>query len=210
MRNLRLLAIFVTLCAQLVLVRPSYAGPIYVFKESDGSVRFSSVPPPRGTQAQVFTAREGSFAYYKMGRPSFYASRHLFRNEFGPIIKQAAAQHSVDASLLRAVIHVESAFNSRAVSPKGARGLMQLMPGTAKLLGVRNSFDPAQNVHGGARYLSNLLRKYGGNVKLALAAYNAGPEAVERYSGIPPYQETVNYVKRVLYMKDRYRTIASS
>jgi soluble lytic murein transglycosylase-like protein len=109
-----------------------------------------------------------------------------------------ARRHGVDEKLVHAVIQVESRYDPFAVSPRGAMGLMQLMPRTAERFEVANAFDPVQNVDGGVRYLKELLARYSGQVRLALAAYNAGEEAVERHGGIPPYRETVDYVKRVL------------
>jgi hypothetical protein len=109
-----------------------------------------------------------------------------------------ARRHGVDEALVHAVIQVESRYDPFAVSPRGAMGLMQLMPRTAERFAVTNAFDPVQNVDGGVRYLKELLARYSGQVRLALAAYNAGEEAVERHGGIPPYRETVDYVKRVL------------
>lgn len=112
-------------------------------------------------------------------------------------IKAAASAHGVDPELVASVIAVESNFNSRAVSPKYALGLMQLRPETAARMSVRDVFDPAQNIDGGTRYLKELIGKYGKNLALVLAAYNAGPEKVERYRGIPPFPETIDYVRRV-------------
>lgn len=121
---------------------------------------------------------------------------------FAPLIQQAAQKYGVDPDLISAVIQAESSFNPHAISRVGAQGLMQLMPATARALGVTNAFDPAQNIEGGTKYLRQLLDQFGGNEALAVAAYNAGPNAVKKYgNNIPPYQETQNYVKRVLSNK---------
>ncbi len=112
-------------------------------------------------------------------------------------VEQIAAEHALSADLVRSIIKVESNYNPKAISPKGARGLMQLVPSTARRFGVSNAFDAVDNVEGGARYLRYLLNLYDGNYPLTLAAYNAGERAVARYGGVPPYRETQNYVVQV-------------
>lgn len=127
------------------------------------------------------------------------------RSAFDDLITAAAQRHDLDPSLLKALVQAESNFSPGAVSRAGAKGLMQLMDSTAQQLGVSDPFDPAQNIDGGARFLRQLLDRYQGNEILALAAYNAGPTAVERWGGIPPYLETQTYVPRVLGLRERYR-----
>ncbi|MBS0309278.1 MAG: lytic transglycosylase domain-containing protein [Proteobacteria bacterium] len=135
-----------------------------------------------------------------------WADTRLFRNEYSEAIEPAAALYGVDPALVRAVIHAESGFNAQATSPKGAMGLMQLMPATAREVGVANAYAPEQNIRGGVRYLASLLAQFRNNVTLAAAAYNAGPAAVERYRDVPPYAETQAYVQRVNLLHERYRS----
>lgn len=126
-----------------------------------------------------------------------YRLRRSYNGEYNQHIVDAAASHGVDVTLVRAVIQVESDFDPYAVSSKGARGLMQLMPATAQRMGVRNAFDPRQNIFGGVRYLRFLLDLFQGSLTLAAAAYNAGENAVLRYGGIPPFRETQDYVGKI-------------
>jgi soluble lytic murein transglycosylase len=124
---------------------------------------------------------------------------------FGPLISEASGLYRLDPCLVKAVIRAESDFDHRAVSHKGAMGLMQLMPCTARDLRVFDPFDPQQNIRGGVRYLKQLLARFDGDLCLALAAYNAGPEQVDKYNGIPPFEETQNFVDRVLRYYQEYQ-----
>jgi soluble lytic murein transglycosylase-like protein len=124
--------------------------------------------------------------------------------KYGPLIQKASDKYKVDYSLVKAVIKAESNFNHKAVSPKGAQGLMQLMPKTASTLQVKDSFEPESNIEGGVKYLSYLMNVYNGHLPLALAAYNAGEKAIAKYGGVPPYAETKGYVRRVMALYKQY------
>ena len=157
-------------------------------------------PPPRPLDAEAFSSLlEDAPAQEVSGEsaapPAAIAS----------MIQTSAERYGVDPGLVRAVINQESGFNPFATSSAGAQGLMQLMPQTAQTLGVSDAYDPAQNVDGGTRFLRSLLDRFGGDTRLALAAYNAGPAAVERYGGVPPYAETQNYVTSILAAYEQER-----
>jgi soluble lytic murein transglycosylase-like protein len=163
------------------------AGP-YRFVDPEGALHVTNVPPRLHPQ-----------------EPQAFAGASVTAGEQAPVpgpyfaaIEQVAAAYDVDATLVQSIIAVESAFDQRAVSRKGARGLMQLMPQTAAALGVRDVHHPLENIAGGVRHLRYLLDRYAGDLSLALAAYNAGEKAVDAYRGIPPYTETQQYVQRVL------------
>lgn len=165
---------------------------VYVHKDKDGILTFTNVPNHSGFR-RVF--RE----------PISPLSRQTYTSNFEDFIISASARHSIDPDLIRAVIKTESGFNSNARSPKGAMGLMQLMPDTARQHNVLDAYDPLDNIEGGVRHLRLLLSRYRGNLELSLAAYNAGINAVERHGGIPPFAETRQYVQRVLRFYDGYR-----
>jgi soluble lytic murein transglycosylase-like protein len=169
--------------------------------------RWKPVPPPNAAVMKAAQSAAAEVSQY-LGRESSQSAnaKIVAANFHGtsatPVdidsaIEQAAARHNVDPNLVRAVVKVESNFNPNAVSRKGAMGLMQLMPSTARQLNVKNPFDPEQNVDAGVRHLKQLLESYGGDIKLTLAAYNAGAGAVARSSGVPRYAETQNYVRRI-------------
>ena len=141
---------------------------------------------------------------YRLFVPS-RKSLKKYLNEYRGIIQQASVQFDIDPHLIRAVIKAESGFDHQALSSKGAQGLMQLMPGTADDMEVQDPFDPEENIFGGVRYLSLLLKRFKNNKILAVAAYNAGPETVESYNGIPPFPETREFVKRVMQYYEAYR-----
>src|SRR5471032_1321173 len=174
----------------------------------------TGAPPPNSVpdgnpafQKALATAMQGpgADAAPAPGATASLAPAPVPPDQIDALVQQNAATWQVDPSLVKAIIANESGFNANATSSVGAQGLMQLMPATAQGVGVKDSYDPAQNVAGGTRYLKGLLDRFHGDMKLAVAAYNAGPGAVEKYGDVPPYAETKNYVQNVLGSYDKYR-----
>jgi hypothetical protein len=163
---------------------------MYKLTDSNGTVHFTNAPTdPRYQRLGVASGTAAGWLRLPYGRD---------QGPYVDEIRDAAERYGVPIKLVSAVIRAESGFNPRAVSRKGAQGLMQLMPATASLLGVRNSFDPRQNIDGGVRHLRGLIDRFPHSLPLAIAAYNAGEKAVSQYGGIPPYPETKDYVTKVL------------
>jgi len=176
-----------------------------VYRFTRGGVTHYTNRPPAGSGAKVlFTYIETCFAC-SLSPGLDFNSVGLNLTAYASEISAAAARHGVEEALVRAVIHAESAFNPNAVSRAGAQGLMQLMPATATRFGVTEPFTPQQNIDGGVQYLAWLSQRFGGDLKRIAAGYNAGEGAVDRYGGVPPYQETIVYVDRVGILLERYR-----
>ncbi len=190
-----------------ILSSAQASGEVYIYVNEDGSklISSSSLSRPGYKLLKAYTPQ--SVAY----RPSHPPRRLKPRlSDFDPLIKTIADKYFQDRALIKAIIQVESSFNARAVSPKGARGLMQLMPATQRRFEVADAFNAEQNISGGTHYFSMLMKRYDNDIRKALAAYNAGEAAVDRYNGIPPYSETQAYVRNVIRLHKRYQTNANS
>jgi soluble lytic murein transglycosylase-like protein len=185
--------IFLSLSMVTVLIIAQKAkAQIYTYTDQRGVVHFTNVPT------------DNRFRLYR--RDSMRPPDDPYRYQrYEDLIKWAARKYGVDAALIKAIIRVESDFYPWAISHKGAKGLMQLMPDTAMLLLVNNPFDPRENIDAGVRFYRHLLGQLNGDIVLALAAYNAGLEAVRKYNGVPPFQETAHYVRKVLHFFRGYR-----
>lgn len=192
------IALFISFLAAAIVS----AADIYKYEDSEGVVHFTDTPTDRRFKIFMRDIQKD-----KRLRTNFGFGR-VARNpaEFDTIINSCSSEFGVDKALVKAVIHAESGYNPNAVSSKGAAGLMQLMPGTAQDLKVADSFNPSDNIRGGVRYLRFLLDTFKGDVSLALAAYNAGLKNVAKHGGIPPFNETRNYVSKVLDYQRNYAT----
>jgi soluble lytic murein transglycosylase-like protein len=185
------------------LTRPGWAD-IYAYTADDGSESFSNVPTDERYSVLITELAVAAVPVAAMPKAKSGLAR---KAGYDQGVDEVSRAYGLESALLHAVISVESSYNPNAVSSKGAAGLMQLMPQTAKRYGVADAFDPRQNLNGGARYLRDLLRLFNNNISLALAAYNAGEHAVMKHGNrIPPYRETLNYVPRVLGFYQRYQT----
>ena len=184
-------------------------GAVYRIVRADGSVEYTNLPPAggKGRAVTMLFTYIATCVACNLHSPIHWGSVPLNLTAYADTIRAASIEYGVDEAFLRAIIHAESAFNPRALSLKGAQGLMQLMPGTANDMGVLDAFNSEQNIRGGARYLGLLLRNFDGNERLAAAAYNAGTGAVQRYRGVPPYAETRVYVERVDTLRKRYGAV---
>ncbi len=195
----------------IFLMQNTHAANLYIFKDSEGNALLTNVvgknKRPEGDLSQYNTkvkvtwyADTNVHTYRNWGgsEASVLPSYSRNRNAYDDLISNAASSYGVDQRLIKAIMHTESGFNPMARSPVGAQGLMQLMPPTARRFSVTDSYDPAQNISGGVKYLNFLLKRYNQNHELAIAAYNAGEGNVDKYRGIPPFRETQDYVKRVM------------
>ena len=186
--------ILILLTALYILIHPEilYAddGKNYIYRTKDGRILLTDVPQREdyATLLKVFESRKEKF---------FQEFGEYYKNKYTPLVKKYAMLNGLDAELVHAVIEVESGYDFTAVSPAGAKGLMQLIDETAEDKGVTNVFDPEQNISAGTEYLAEMIDRYGGNLNLALASYNAGPTTVDRYNGVPPYKETKRYIKKI-------------
>jgi soluble lytic murein transglycosylase-like protein len=187
-RSAAVLGVWLTLVLAGV---PPAAADIYRYRDENGVWHFTNVR---------------SDVRYRLYIRSYPRMGVDYIKDYEGIIKQASQRFNVESSLIKAVIKAESDFNHRAVSQKGAQGLMQLMPGTADAMRVDNPFNPEENIFGGTRYLSLMLSRFKNDTRLALAAYNAGPEKVEDHRGVPPYAETRSFIDKVLQYYTQYRS----
>ncbi len=199
-------AVFALIPLLASLALPASAEQVQVYRKADGTLLFTNRAPAmvREPGMRLLETRVFKDSHYSHKPRALTAAR---RDAYDDLIASASRRWSVDFSLIKAVMHAESAFDKDAVSRAGARGLMQLMPATAAMLQVHDIHDPYDNINAGANYLGMLLKKYKGNIKNALAAYNAGEANVKKYGGIPPFPETQDYVTKVVRLSEQYREL---
>jgi soluble lytic murein transglycosylase-like protein len=209
MSSIARLSLAIAALAVAAFARPA-AADIYMFKDDRGVVHFTNIPNG-DKRFQLLRKEEGTSPAARVaGTPQYAMPSAEAIRKYSPMIESASRTHGVDVALVHAVISAESGYNPVAVSRAGARGLMQLMPDTAKRYGVQNIQDPMENINAGVRYLRDLLTLFNGNLELAIAAYNAGENAVIRYGNrIPPYAETAQYVPKVIGFYRKFQSRAS-
>ncbi len=183
-------------CSIFVFLASDSFADIYRYIDENGVMHFTNVPTSSSQDFKLFLRETRK----KSSQNNWY-----YRNKYDDLITEASERFGVSFPLLKAIIKAESDFDPQAVSKKGAMGLMQIMPENFKLLGLKDPFDPTQNINAGARYFKQLYERFNGKLALSLAAYNAGPAAVDRYKTIPPYEETEEYVRRVLKFYYNYK-----
>jgi soluble lytic murein transglycosylase-like protein len=190
--HIMLKAVFILSIFLYVLSADRSFADIYRYKDKNGKWHFTNVRSDVRYKLYIKEARENPDAFIK---------------KYDDIIQNAAEKFSLEPSLVKAVIKAESGFDHKAVSSKGAQGLMQLMPGTADEMAVDDPYNPEQNIFGGSRYLSRLMERYNKDMKLVLAAYNAGPEKVDQYNDVPPYKETMQFIEKVMKYYNEYNSV---
>jgi soluble lytic murein transglycosylase-like protein len=183
--------LLIVIILTIFVISPATAD-IYLYIDSQGVLHFTNTPTSNRYKVYMRESLRQPETFYTV-------------ESYDDVISEAAKRNGLSSSLLKALIHVESYFNPRAVSKKGAMGLMQIMPENLQLLNINDPFDPWQNIMGGAAYLRAMLERFSGQLPLALAAYNAGPTAVEKYNDIPPFPETQNYVQKVMRFFHLYK-----
>jgi soluble lytic murein transglycosylase-like protein len=188
--------IFLASLLMVISIASPAPADIYKYEDAQGVIHLTNVPTESGIKYVLIMREKRILLDKKLGDNM---------SQYDDLIIKASEKHKIEPALIKAIIKAESNFNHRAVSRKGARGLMQLMPATASSLEVQDSFHPGNNIEGGVKYLRYLLNYFNGNLPLALAAYNAGENAVIRHRGVPPYRETQVYIQRVLSYLDKFR-----
>jgi len=197
----------VLICFFILCICPYVQADIFKYTDDNGVICYTDAPFGKKTAKPIKEKADTPSPKGKISK-----AKYVEDADYHSIVHEKATQYDLDPSLIKAVIKTESNWNSRAVSPKGAMGLMQLMPTTARDLNVNNPYDPEENIEGGTKYLKYLLERFNGDLTLALAAYNAGPNKVEKYGYVPPIPETKQYVKKVISLyngKTEYSTAES-
>jgi soluble lytic murein transglycosylase-like protein len=191
-KQMILFTLFILVCLFSVISPLESYGDIYKYKDENGIMHFTNIRSDIRYTLYIKEARENPDA---------------FITKYDTIIKAASEKFSMEPSLVKAVIKTESGFDHTAVSSKGAQGLMQLMPGTAEELEVDDPYNPEKNIFGGTKYLSKMMERYNNDVRLALAAYNAGPDKVDEYKDVPPFKETKTFIERVMKYYGQYQAV---